>query len=99
MQNLYMTHYYYPGTDPWQNIMNLPEAEAFRVAEELAGAHPGTQSFGRFADFSNYYPLRKKADQFVRDRFMSLSGKPELEHPYCFCLGESEYLESWFSNG
>ena len=52
MQNLYMTHYYYPGTDPWQNIMNLPEAEAFRVAEELAGAHPGTQSFGRFADFS-----------------------------------------------
>ncbi len=99
MQNLYMTHYYYTGTDPWQNIMNLPEAEAFRVAEELAGAHPGTQSFGRFADFSNYYPLRKKADQFVRDRFVSLSGKPELEHPYCFCLGESEYLESWFSNG
>ena len=99
MQNLYMTHYYYPGTDPWQNIMNLSEAEAFRVAEELAGAHPGTQSFGRFADFSNYYPLRKKADQFVRDRFMSLSGKPELEHPYCFCLGESEYLRSWFSNG
>ena len=32
MERLYITHYYYPGTDPWKNIMLLPEDGAFRVA-------------------------------------------------------------------
>ena len=99
MTDLYITHYYYPGTDPWRNIMNLPEEDAFRLAGELAKAHPETTSFYRFADFANYYPLRKKADAYVRARFAELGGKPELEHPFCFVLGESEYLEKWFSDG
>ena len=59
MDKLYITHYFYPGTDPWKNIMLLPEEEAFRKAKELADAHPDTTSFGRFADFENYYPARK----------------------------------------
>ena len=37
---IYLIHYYYPGTDPWKNIMELPEKEAFRVAAELAAMHP-----------------------------------------------------------
>ena len=64
---LYISHYYYPGTDPWKNIMLLPEEEAFQVAKELADAHPNTTSFGRFADFENYYPARKKADDIGRE--------------------------------
>ena len=98
-EKLYITHYYYPGTDPWKNIMLLPEEEAFRVAGELAKAHPDTMSFYRFADFVNYYPSRKRADEFVRQRFTELGGKPELMHPYCFVLGESDYLRQWFSDG
>ena len=74
MDKLYITHYFYPGTDPWKNIMLLPEEEAFRKAEELANAHPDTTSFGRFADFVNYYPARKKADAFVREKFIQLGG-------------------------
>ena len=50
MDGLYIIHYYYPGTDPWKNIMDLPEKEAFRVAAELAAMHPDATSFGRFAD-------------------------------------------------
>ncbi len=99
MEKTYITHYYYPGTDPWKNIMNLPEEEAFRLAGELADAHPETMSFYRFADFVNYHPLRKNADARVRARFTELGGKPELAHPYCFVLGESEYLKEWFSDG
>ena len=76
MDKLYITHYYYPGTDPWKNIMLLPEEEAFRKAEELASAHPDTTSFGRFADFKNYYPERKKADAFVREKFIELGETP-----------------------
>lgn len=98
MDRLYISHYYYPGTDPWKNIMLLPEEEAFRVAKELADAHPGITSFGRFADFENYYPARKKADDFVRERFMELGGKPKLLHPYAFTLLECEYLREWFDS-
>ena len=98
MNKLYITHYYYPGTDPWKNIMELPEDEAFRMAQTLADAHPDTTSFGRFADFDNYYPARKKADEFVRERFIQLGGKPKLRHPYSFTLLECEYLKEWFNS-
>ena len=96
MDKLFLTHYYFPGTDPWKNIMNLPEQEAFRVAAELAASHSGTTSFYRFADFRNYYPNRKKADEYVRDQFIRLGGKPRLDHPYSFVLAECEYLREWF---
>ena len=98
MDKLFITHYYFPGTDPWKNIMNLPEMEAFRVAAELAAAHPDTTSFYRFADFSNYYPNRKKADEYVREAFIRLGGKPRLLHPYSFTLAECEYLREWFDS-
>ena len=98
MDKLYITHYFYPGTDPWKNIMLLPEEEAFRKAKELADAHPDTTSFGRFADFENYYPARKKADAFVRERFIKLGGKPKLRNPYSFTLLECEYLRDWFDS-
>ena len=98
MDKLLLTHYYYPGTDPWKNIMNQPEQEAFRVAAELAAAHPETTSFYRFADFKNYYPLRKRADEYVREAFIRLGGQPKLQHPYSFVLAESDYLKSWFDS-
>lgn len=96
MDKLFITHYSFPGTDPWKNIMNLPEAEAFRMAAELAAAHPDTTSFYRFADFRNYYPTRKRADEYVREAFIRLGGKPRLLHPYSFVLTECEYLREWF---
>ena len=98
MDKLLITHYYFPGTDPWKNIMNLPEQEAFRVAAELAASHPETTSFYRFADFRNYYPNRKRADDYVREAFIRLGGKPRLLHPYSFVLTESEYLREWFDS-
>ncbi|MBO4627962.1 MAG: hypothetical protein J5645_08290 [Lachnospiraceae bacterium] len=99
MDKLYITHYYYPGTDPWKNIMHLPEQEAFAVAKELAASHPDTTSFYRFADFVNYYPNRKMADEFVRNTFIRLGGKPKLHNPYAFVLGDCEYLKNWFDTG
>ncbi len=96
MDKLFITHYCFPGTDPWKNIMNLPEQEAFRVAAELAASHPDTTSFYRFADFRNYYPNRKRADEYVREAFIRLGGKPRLLHPYSFVLAECEYLRDWF---
>lgn len=99
MSSLYITHYYVKGTDPWKNIMLLPEEAAFQKAAELASAHKGMTSYGRFADFINYYPLRKAADKLLREQFTGLGGKPLLEHPYSFVLGESNYLKTWFDEG
>ena len=99
LDELTLVHYYYPGTDPMGNIMLLPEEEAFRVAAALAEAHPETMSFYRFADFTNYYPRRKQADEAARKQFIALGGKPELEHPYSFVLFGNDYLKEWFGKG
>ena len=99
MNSLYITHYYVQGTDPWKNIMLLSEEAAFQKAAKLASVHKGMTSSGRFADFQNYYPLRKATDKLVREQFIRLGGKPRLEHPYSFVLGESDYLKTWFDEG
>lgn len=95
---LQIVHYYFPNTDPWKNIMLLPEEEAFKVADRLAKTHPDETSFGRFSDFVNYYPARKKADSYVREEFLRLGGNPKLKHPYSFTLGECDYLKEWFKS-
>ena len=66
------------------------------MAAALAAAHPETTSFYRFADFRNYYPRRKRADEYVREAFIRLGGKPKLSHPYFFVFSESDYLRAWF---
>ena len=53
----------------------------------------------RYPDFRNYYPARKKADEYVRNQFIALGGKPALAHPYSFALMDCEYLRNWFSGG
>ena len=98
MDDFLITHYYYKGTDPWKNIMLLSEERAFETAKMLSAAHPDMQCFGRFADFDNYYPLRKAADEEVRRQFIICGGKPRLEHPYSFVLGECEYLKKWYGD-
>ena len=98
ISSLYITHYYPAGSDPWKNILALPEAEAFRTAELLAASHPGETGFFRFADFRNYYPQRKAADAYLREAFLALGGRPVLEHPFSFVLLESEYLRRWFGS-
>ena len=99
MSSLYITHYYVQGTDPWKNIMLLSAEASFRKAVELSSAHKGMASYGRFTDFIKYYPLRKAADKLVREQFICLGGKPQLEHPCSFVPGESDYLKTWFDEG
>lgn len=99
MDRMLLIHYFFPGTDPWKNIMLLPEEEAFSMAKELSSKHPDSACFGRFADFENYYPVRKETDAYVRERFVELGGKPALSNPYAFTLGECNYLKDWFSDG
>lgn len=99
IKDLFIVNYCHPSCVPLQNIMRLPKEEAFKKAAELARKNPDTTAFYRFADFTNYYPLRLQTDKIIRDAFMKLGGKPKEEHPLSFVLQGSDYLKQWFANG
>lgn len=99
ISELYLTNYCHRDCESLRNIMLLTENEAFAQAAKLAKEHPDTKSFYRFHDFVNYYPLRRKSDQALYDSFVALGGKPTLKNPLSFVLGESSYLDEWFSYG
>lgn len=102
MINLYdllLVNYCHPNCTPLQNIIWLPEEEAFDLAYRFAKENPDTTAFGRFADFTNYYPRRLETDRLLHQDFIRQGGKPEVDHPLSFVLQGSEYLHGWFSHG
>ena len=99
MNRLHLVHYCHPDCEPLQNIMRLPEREAFALAARLSETHPETTAFYRFADFHNYYPRRLEADSRLRTAFLSRGGQPAQEHPLSFVLEGSDYLDTWFGLG
>lgn len=96
---LFIVNYCHPSCVPLQNIMRLPRAEAFALAQQMAARNKDTTAFYRFADFEHYYPERLKTDALLRRRFIELGGKPVQEHPLSFVLHGSDYLDAWFDHG
>lgn len=95
--DLYIVNYCNPFCSPMYSITRLPEGEAYAKARELA-VNEGT-SFGRFADFHNYYPRRIKTEKWLYDHFIGLGGEPATDHPLYFVLQGSDYLSDWFEKG
>ena len=96
---LILVNYCYPDCVPLRNIMRLPKEEAFALASAFAEAYPETTAFYRFADFENYYSLRKRQDEYLYSRFIELGGMPEEKHPLSFVIEGSDYLREWFGTG
>lgn len=99
IDKMMLVNYCHPDCEPLKNIMRQSKEEAFKMAKELADAHPETTAFYRFSDFENYYRLRESQDKYLYDEFVSIGGKPETEHPLSFVLEGSSYLAEWFGNG
>jgi len=99
LEELILVNYCYPDCIPLKNIMRLPKEEAFALASAFAESHPETTAFYRFADFENYYELRKKQDAYLYSAFVALGGHPEEEHPLSFVIEGSNYLQEWFGKG
>jgi len=97
VDELYIVNYCHPNCVPLKNIVRLPKEEAFAFAYDISSKNQG-QAFYRFADFENYYPLRMETDRYLYNAFISLGGKPKVEHPLSFVLQGSEYLFKWFGN-
>lgn len=75
------------------------DAEAFALAAVFAESHPETTAFYRFADFENYYALRRKQDEYLFSQFIESGGMPEEKHPLSFVIEGSDYLRDWFGKG
>ncbi|MDE7395683.1 MAG: hypothetical protein K2M95_06170 [Clostridiales bacterium] len=99
VDDLYIVNYCHKNCTPLQNIMRLPQDQAFDLAREMAAQNQNTTAFYRFADFENYYPRRLQADKLLFDRFTALGGKPKEKHPLSFVLQGSAYLHDWFGGG
>ena len=99
IDELHIVNYCHPNCIPLKNIVRLPKEEAFLLAREMAASNPNTTAFWRFADFENYYTLRIKQDARLHELFISLGGKPKVEHPLSFILQGSDYLYNWFDKG
>ncbi len=99
INELYIVNYAHESCTPLQNIMRLPQEEAFRTARQLAEKNSMTTAFYRFADFHNYYPKRLETDRILYEKFKTLGGRPLCLHPLSFVLGGSKYLHGWFDKG
>lgn len=65
--------------------MRLPKERAFQLAGKLAEEHPETAAFYRFADFENYYALRKAQDRELYERFLALGAGRRKSIPCPLC--------------
>jgi hypothetical protein len=85
----YITHYYRKGTPPFQSLSSLPEDQALGLMRLLADDTP----FGaRFKDPERYLQNRRTSEAWVRSEFIRIGGRPQLDYPIYFVLGESQWL-------
>lgn len=98
VDELHIVNYCHPNCIPLKNIVRLPKEEAFSLAYDMSSKNKG-EAFFRLADFENYYPLRIETDNYLYNSFISLGGKPKVEHPLSFVLQGSDYLFKWFGEG
>jgi hypothetical protein len=86
----FITHYYRKGTPPFQSLSSLPDQQAVDLMRLLADDTPFGQ---RFKDPEGYLKNRRKSEAWVRLEFMLKGGKPQLDYPIYFVLGDSRWLE------
>ena len=97
MTEIYLIHYCHPKCIPLYSITELPQEEAFKLAETF-GKNSET-AFGRFKHFYDYYPNRIKTEEYLYNWFIENKGEPKTKHPLYFVIGGSEYLFNWFDKG
>jgi hypothetical protein len=85
----FITHYYKMGTHPFRSLSTLNDREAVEIMWSL---YDETLFGARFKDPEQYLQKRRRSEKWVRDEFMLKGGRPTLDYPIYFVLGESEWL-------
>lgn len=85
----FVTHYHLADKAPFRNLSSLDGPELEYVLAELQER----RSAGLKRVFGpKYMALRRLTEHRLRELFVQAGGKPELQAPHYFCLGES----AWF---
>jgi len=71
---------------PFRSITELPEAEAFRLMDQMTDEN--TWHCPRFTKEKRgrYMAARRRSEQRLYAEFVRKGGRPRRQHPYCLCL-------------
>lgn len=95
MQDItHLYHYYEKGQLPLRSVSALPFDEAENVLNKLRKrnenlVHP---------DIKWFLQWRYNMDKTIRDKFISIGGKPVRTAPVFCTLGENKGVSTWFEN-
>lgn len=85
----FITHYFARGASPFQSLSSLSDEEAAGIMASLCDDTP----FGaRFKNPGQYLQKRRQSEKWVRREFILKGGRPALDYPIYFVLGESQWL-------
>jgi len=81
-----ITHNYDPRRSACQNLCNRPRADAERILAELRASWRASGQPGRLQE--HYLERRTRVEAWLLARRTRQLGKPALEHPIDFFLGD-----------
>jgi hypothetical protein len=81
---------HYNRGEPFRSITSLPAHDWPETVKQLNETN--AWGLARFSD-PNYLTQRLEVERHLRRNFIEKSGKPELEHPIYFFLGQHERFE------
>ena len=88
----FVTHYYMPSRDPFQNLSDLEDEDAVLVMEALMGdraARLHHRLYGR-----KYLAMRRWTETRLYSTFAAMGGLPNRCSPHYFVLGESPWFRA-----
>ena len=92
----YLSHYYEASDGPFQNLSDLPLAEAEGILDEIRRSGGDRFASQRKAD---YLSVRRNLEEQVRKLFIAKGGRPRRERPHYLILGACPWLISWYPHG
>jgi len=93
----HLYHYFNNAKPPLRTITSLPFDEAFDI---LTTVHADSPEFSDLPPgfWNRFLQRRYDADKILRDKFISVGGKPVRTAPIYFTLGENEGMKTWYDN-
>ena len=86
----YLYHYYNKDEPPFRTLTSLAYNEAKVV---ICSELPENAKF----DVDNFLEKRYERDKLLREKFISIGGKPIRTSPVYFTLGPNEGMKTWFN--
>jgi hypothetical protein len=87
----FVTHYYLPGRQPFQNLSELDEPRLSQVMQGLIEQRKGGVQHRLFG--SKYMTMRRLVEERLYRAFVEVGGQPDRYSPHYFVLGESAWFQ------